>query len=101
MSGVAPDSDSEDFVVQENKFQEEDNIKMRQHQQTRRKEMGENNDNDDEDDDDGMNKEKEGGKDQHGALVKKILESKEQLEHEHDSLGKRLEVRRLYRRVPI
>lgn len=61
----AGDSDSDDFMVKVNKFQEEDSGAGFQN----RKVIGD----EAEDDQDGQN--------QHGALVKKILESKEQLDY--------------------
>lgn len=61
----AGDSDSDDFMVKVNKFQEDDSGVGFQN----RKVIGDEAD----DDQDGHN--------QHGALVKKILESKEQLDY--------------------
>lgn len=65
MNGESDDDD--DFVVKENKFQEDENTRNWQR------------------DMDNESKKKSGDNDQdeenHGALVKKILESKEQLEH--------------------
>lgn len=63
-----PESDSDDFVVQENKFQEDETGKKFGSSDVQVKRFG------DEDEDDN-----------HGALVKKILESKEQLEYGQDA----------------
>ena len=59
--------DDEDFVVKENKFQEDENKKNWQSEMENEAKTKAGND--DEEDEN------------HGALVKKILESKEQLEH--------------------
>lgn len=67
------DSDSDDFVVKENKFQEDEaNNTLNRREENRRRFAG-----DDGEADDGEDA-------QHGALVKKILESKEQLEFGND-----------------